>query len=340
LCLLISPAISNADFAVGQRGVFEHPRISGAIVDWCVSWGTNCGQAAADNFCRTQGYRRSIGYLTYAPGRTNVAGAICESPYCGGFSRVECDQGVPGQGGAAAQTGSGGTTLLCQFTEGPLAGRIIDYSGHAGATPAVIGQRCSDGSTSSGIAIAAGSAAVRGAAAQTGSGGTTLLCQFTEGPLAGRIIDYSGHAGAIPAVIGQRCSDGSTSSGIAIAAGSAGVRGAAVPDNNSPVPPVASAGAPRSGSGEQGNTDSGSHYPFPQMNGVAIDGCARYAEDCGQGSADQFCRTQGFASASRWNWAYDQRTWVIGSNRYCETGPGVNCGGLRDVVCTGRAHSR
>jgi hypothetical protein len=81
-------------------------------------------------------------------------------------------------------------------------------------------------------------------------------------------------------------------------------------------------------------------YEIPAVNGVPVDGCAQFQANCGQASADQFCRTQGFAGASRWNWAYDLRTWVIGSNRYCDRSTdNIRCGGLRSVVCTGQANN-
>ena len=96
-------------------------------------------------------------------------------------------------------------------------------------------------------------------------------------------------------------------------------------------PPVAAGGASGSASASSG----GPRFPVPMVNGVPVDGCATWATDCGQASADQFCRTRGYSSASSWTWARDERTWNIGSNRYCESGPGMECGGLRDVTCVG-----
>ena len=277
-----SPRVSRAALAFGvlllasaslaqnfgdQRGVFDYPQVGGVALDWCVTWDRDCGQPAADNFCRAQGYGRSIGYLTYSPGRTNIAGQICEGGFCGGFSRIEC--GWPAQASAGANT----------------------------------------------------------AAANAAPPGMTKLCYFTQGPRAGETFDFTNTPGATFAEIGGYCWDGVASSGVGLdpATGSA----AAGNPVNPPAAPAGTAIAANAGGGQNGV------FPFPQANGVAVDGCATWATDCGQPSADQFCRTQGFASARSWNWAYDQRTWVIGSNMYCDTGPGVNCGGLRDVVCVG-----
>jgi hypothetical protein len=93
------------DFAVGGRAVFDRPEVNGVALDWCVTWGTDCGQAAADRYCQTQGYGRSIGYLSYAPGRTYVPGdgRTCEGHLCGGLLRVECDMPVGQDGGGAAK---------------------------------------------------------------------------------------------------------------------------------------------------------------------------------------------------------------------------------------------
>lgn len=76
-------------------------------------------------------------------------------------------------------------------------------------------------------------------------------------------------------------------------------------------------------------------FQAPALNGAAVDWCATWATDCGQGGADLFCRTQGYARASQWNWAYANRTWVIGSSQFCESAGA--CGALRDVVCTASA---
>jgi hypothetical protein len=161
----------------------------------------------------------------------------------------------------------------------------------------------------------------------------TKLCYFTQGPRAGETFDFTNTPGATFAQIGGYCWDGGASSGVGIDPATVASAGSATGNPfNPPATPAGTASAANTGASSGGGQNG--VYPFPQANGVAVDGCASWATDCGQPSADQFCRTQGFASASSWNWAYDQRTWVIGSNMYCDTGPGVNCGGLRDVVCT------
>jgi hypothetical protein len=72
-------------------------------------------------------------------------------------------------------------------------------------------------------------------------------------------------------------------------------------------------------------------FPEPQMNGAAVDWCQSWATNCGQAGADQFCRMQGFERASFWTEVLVDRTFVIGSNQFCQGQRA--CGALRKVVC-------
>ena len=47
---------------------YPNPQMSGAVVDWCETWGTNCGQAAADRLCRILGHLSAASFQTYAAG--------------------------------------------------------------------------------------------------------------------------------------------------------------------------------------------------------------------------------------------------------------------------------
>lgn len=78
-------------------------------------------------------------------------------------------------------------------------------------------------------------------------------------------------------------------------------------------------------------TGGDTSFDAPQANGAAVDNCATWANDCGWGGAHQFCRTQGYAAAKSFSLYNPGRTWVIGSQRYCD-GPG--CVGFSQVICT------
>ncbi len=84
----------------GRREVFDHPQMNGAMVDWCVTWATSCGQGGADNFCRIKGYERAESFQTDKPGRTYVIGdnKFCEGDFCDGFSQVVCVGTAPAGG--------------------------------------------------------------------------------------------------------------------------------------------------------------------------------------------------------------------------------------------------
>jgi hypothetical protein len=77
--------------------------------------------------------------------------------------------------------------------------------------------------------------------------------------------------------------------------------------------------------------NAGSRYfATPIENGIPVDRCASWGNDCGQGGADQFCRRQGLTRAVSFETYNPGRTWVSGSNRVCD---GADCGALRQVQC-------
>lgn len=66
-------------------------------------------------------------------------------------------------------------------------------------------------------------------------------------------------------------------------------------------------------------------------NGLRIDWCHRWSQDCGKPSADAFCRSQGYAGASSFEKLITGSfTWIAGDQQIC-LGPG--CGVLADVTC-------
>lgn len=77
---------------VAQEG-FREPRINGKRLDWCLGWGKECGQPAADEFCRHQGYRSALRFeVARAIGPTQVIGTgeSCTIPACDGFLYITC----------------------------------------------------------------------------------------------------------------------------------------------------------------------------------------------------------------------------------------------------------
>ncbi len=72
-------------------------------------------------------------------------------------------------------------------------------------------------------------------------------------------------------------------------------------------------------------------YSYPQVSGLYIDHCETFGKNCGRGGAEQFCRSQGFSGASAWDEFNAGSTYVIGSNRACQSG---RCTGFSSVTCT------
>lgn len=85
-----------ATVAGAAEKMFEPPVHAGYRVDICRVWGSECGQPAADEFCRLQGYERAdffsvdqdIGAAT--PTRILGDGKICDQGFCDGFGAINC----------------------------------------------------------------------------------------------------------------------------------------------------------------------------------------------------------------------------------------------------------
>jgi hypothetical protein len=92
----------------------------------------------------------------------------------------------------------------CKFNVGPLQGQTHTLP-YRSATR--VGSSCSDGLTSSGVAV-------RDPDGETTLGRTSHSCRFTRGPLRGRTQMFPNQS---PTKIGSTCSDGLTSSGVAVA---------------------------------------------------------------------------------------------------------------------------
>jgi hypothetical protein len=73
-----------------------------------------------------------------------------------------------------------------------------------------------------------------------------------------------------------------------------------------------------------------SGYTFPRAGGAIVDWCAVFSRDCGWGGAHQFCQSKGFDRALSWDIFHPGRTYVIGSDRYCD---GEVCRGFRFIRC-------
>lgn len=81
--------------ALAAQEGFREPRINGFRLDWCYSWGKECGQPTADEFCRRQGFKSALRFeQVRGVGPTQVisTGEICSVPACAAFLYITCSQ--------------------------------------------------------------------------------------------------------------------------------------------------------------------------------------------------------------------------------------------------------
>ena len=96
--LLFTVAIAPMWLAAPAKAdvVYHNPRVAGAILDHCWTWGANCGRARANWWCRRRGHQRARSYSLWRPGRTFVVGngRYCNGGICTGYRRIRCVQRV------------------------------------------------------------------------------------------------------------------------------------------------------------------------------------------------------------------------------------------------------
>ena len=84
--------------ALGEDKTFNQPRWFDDRLDWCLTWATNCGKPAADNFCKR---RRFSGASNFAadPGvghtRVSSTNQVCKGSFCTGFKFITCTGAIP-----------------------------------------------------------------------------------------------------------------------------------------------------------------------------------------------------------------------------------------------------
>jgi len=71
----------------------DNPKIKGIALDWCKTWGVDCGKPAADYFCKYKGYEESILFEEeHDIGYTRIlkTGQICNDKFCDSFKFITC----------------------------------------------------------------------------------------------------------------------------------------------------------------------------------------------------------------------------------------------------------
>lgn len=89
--------LENLPRSLAAQEIFREPRIDGVRVDWCLHWGGECGQPAADEFCRRQGFKTALSFdVTRGVGPTLILGSGKTCANCDGFFYVVCSQADQG----------------------------------------------------------------------------------------------------------------------------------------------------------------------------------------------------------------------------------------------------
>ncbi len=75
---------------------FRYPKINGYRLDWCRLWAQDCGEGAADTFCKRMGFKRAINFQedydigARSPTYVIDSGKICNQSFCDGFKYITC----------------------------------------------------------------------------------------------------------------------------------------------------------------------------------------------------------------------------------------------------------
>lgn len=92
MALIVTCAVT-APTAFALEDTYDNPTYKRkARLDFCYTWGSNCGQKAADTYCFAQGYDRATRFETerIRPTRLGSNGKICDADFCVGFKSITC----------------------------------------------------------------------------------------------------------------------------------------------------------------------------------------------------------------------------------------------------------
>jgi hypothetical protein len=92
--MLAAAAFSASKPASAAEARYNNPKVKGYALDYCQRWGQNCGKPAADEYCRSKGYRRALRYRVRQnapPTRVISDGRVCNAPGCDRIDRVACE---------------------------------------------------------------------------------------------------------------------------------------------------------------------------------------------------------------------------------------------------------
>jgi hypothetical protein len=96
IALALSVAFKPSPSAAETK-IFPYPTSDNYRVDWCYNSAKGCGQTAANEFCKRQGYIQAVDF-TQDPnvGKDGITtkmlgtGELCDNPVCDAFKSISC----------------------------------------------------------------------------------------------------------------------------------------------------------------------------------------------------------------------------------------------------------
>ena len=103
IAILMAALTVGISPAAAQDKTFNAPRHNDMRLDWCLSWGTDCGRPAAVAFCNRRRYRDVVVFRAEKVGKsepTSLIGTnqVCSgSDFCTAFAYIMCTGPIPQQ---------------------------------------------------------------------------------------------------------------------------------------------------------------------------------------------------------------------------------------------------
>jgi hypothetical protein len=79
--------------ASGEGTKYHDPLVDGVALDYCLEWGSGCGEPAADAWCRARGYAGASSFevrTAAPPTRIFSSGRICDMVFCDRIISLTC----------------------------------------------------------------------------------------------------------------------------------------------------------------------------------------------------------------------------------------------------------
>jgi hypothetical protein len=132
----------SAPASAGSQ-TFSEPMQGSNRLDWCLNWGTGCGAEAANAWCVANGFESASDFGiandigAQSPTRLITTGAVCDQPFCDGFSHITCFSATPTTVVYNQPKFNGSRLDLCvtwgQDCGQPAANAFCQWKGHASA---------------------------------------------------------------------------------------------------------------------------------------------------------------------------------------------------------------